>query len=170
MDPGVKSIESKLRHLNKLIFLFTAIIFLNNSSIAQEVIRQQACADANLKLAADSLKEEFKKQGFIVVREASMMMESEYEMPVIVPLNEGSYYQFVFIGDMSSRLYEVRMYDFREKQVVYQKHFGEGVESNIISYGYIPRFTEYHMIKPVQVNKVKKKNVCGYIMMLKKIK
>ncbi len=41
---------------------------------------------------------------------------------------------------------------------------------NIISYSYIPKFTEYHMIKPVQVNKLKKKNVCGYIMMLKKVK
>lgn len=159
-----------MKPLNKLISLLAVILFFHNPSFAQDVIRQRSCADANLKLAADSLKEEFKKQGFVVVREASMMMESEYEMPVIVPLTEGSYYQFVFIGDLSSRLYEVRMYDFREKQVVYQKHFGEGVESNIISYGYVPRFTEYHMIKPVQVNKVKKKDVCGYIMMLKKIR
>ncbi len=159
-----------MKPLNKLISFLAVILFFHSTSFAQDVIRQRPCADANLKLAADSLKEEFKKQGFVVVREASMMMESEYEMPVIVPLNEGSYYQFVFIGDLSSRLYEVRMYDFREKQVVYQKHFGEGVESNIISYSYIPRFTEYHMIKPVQVNKVKKKDVCGYIMMLKKIR
>jgi hypothetical protein len=99
-----------------------------------------------------------------------MMMESEYEMPVIVPLTQGSWYQFVFIGDMSSKLYEVRMYDYNEKQVVYVKHYGQDKDANIISYSYIPKFTEYHMIKPVQINKVKKKNVCGYIMMLKKIK
>ena len=105
-----------------------------------------------------------------MVKEATMMMESEYEMPVIVPLNQGSWYQFVFIGDKSSRLYELRMYDYDEKQVVYQKQFGEGMESNIISYSYIPKFSEYHMIKPVQVNKKKKKDICGYIIMLKKVR
>ncbi len=160
---------SRLQFFKNLFPAFF-LIFLVQHVNAQDIIRQRPCSDENLKKEADSLKLEFQKQGFIVVREASMMMESEYEMPVIVPLTEGSYYQFVFIGDLSSRLYEVRMYDFREKQVVYEKHFGDGVESNIISYSYIPRFSEYHMIKPVQVNKVKKKNVCGYIMMLKRVK
>ncbi len=140
------------------------------SVYSQDVIRQVSCFDSTLKKEADSLKESFKEQGFIVVKEATMMMESEYEMPVIVPLTQGSWYQFVFIGDLSSKLYEVRMYDFNEKQVVYVKHYGQDKMANIISYSYIPKFTEYHMIKPVQVNKLKKKNVCGYIMMLKKVK
>ncbi len=144
------------------------VLFQINTN-GQDVIRQVSCFDSTLKKEADSLKTEFYKQGFVVVREATMMMESEYEMPVVVPLNQGSYYQFVFIGDLSSKLYEVRMYDYREKQVVYQKHYGDGMESNIISYAYIPKFSEYHIIKPVQVNKHKKKNVCGYIIMLKKV-
>ena len=136
----------------------------------QDVIKQVSCFDSTLKREADSLKASFSKDGFIVVREATMMMESEYEMPVIVPLTQGSWYQFVFIGDMSSKLFEVRMYDFNEKQVIYVKHYGQDKMANIISYSYIPKFTEYHMIKPVQVNKEKKNNVCGYIMMLKKVK
>jgi hypothetical protein len=140
------------------------------SVFGQDVIRQVSCFDSTLKREADSLKTVLYNQGFIVLREATMTMESEYEMPVIVPLTEGSWYYFVFIGDMTSRLYELRMYDFNEKQVVYKKQFGEGVESNIISYSYIPKFTEYHIIKPVQVNKLKKKNICGYIIMFKKTK
>ncbi len=136
----------------------------------QEVIRQVACFDSTLKKEADSLKAHFFSQGFVVVREATMMMESEYEMPIIVPLNEGSFYQFVFIGDLSSKVYEVRMYDYREKQVFFKKNYGEDVQGNIISYAYIPRFSEYHMIKPVQVNNKKKKNVCGYILMFKKVR
>ncbi len=137
---------------------------------AQNVIRQVSCFDSTLKSQADSLKLLFYRQGFVVVKEATMTMESEYEMPVIVPLNQGSWYQFAFIGDMSSKLYEVRMYDYDEKQVIYIKHFGNGMESNIISYSYIPKFSEYHMIKPVQVNKLKKKGICGYIIMFKKVK
>ncbi|HET9056966.1 MAG TPA: hypothetical protein VFN30_08985 [Chitinophagaceae bacterium] len=106
--------------------------------------------------------------GYEIVREASMTMESEYEMPVIVPLTQGSWYQIVFIGDPSSKLNEVRMYDFDEKQVYYQKNYGD-IQGNIISYGYISKFSEYHMIKPVQVNK-KKKTLCGYIILLKRVK
>ena len=95
-------------------------------------------------------------------------MESEFEMPVIVPLTQGSWYQFVFIGDYTSKLYEVRMYDWDEKQVVFQQKRWGDVDGNIISYSYIPKFSEFHMMKPVQVNKNKKKNLCGYVMLFKK--
>lgn len=156
-----------LLKIHGFIFVLLAFQF---SVYSQDVIRQVSCFDSTLKKEADSLKASFYQQGFIVVKEATMMMESEYEMPVIVPLTQGSWYQFVFIGDLSSKLYEVRMYDYNEKQVVYVKHYGQDKLANIISYSYIPKFTEYHMIKPVQVNKLKKKNVCGYIMMLKKVK
>ncbi|HVZ95641.1 MAG TPA: hypothetical protein VG847_02120 [Chitinophagaceae bacterium] len=152
---------------------FVLILFLLTFQFSvkgQDVIKQVSCYDSTLKKEADSLKAVFYQRGFVVVREATMTMESEYEMPVIVPLTQGSWYQFVFIGDETSRLYEVRMYDYDDKQVVYVKHYGDDKDGNIISYSYIPQFTEYHMIKPVQVNKEKKKNVCGYIMMLKKIK
>ncbi len=136
---------------------------------AQDVIRQAACSDELIKRQADSIKKELQTQGFIILKEASMQMESEFEMPVVVPLTQGSWYQFVFIGDISSRLYEVRMYDWDEKQVVFQQKKWGDVDGNVISYSFIPKFSEYHMMKPVQVNK-KKKNLCGYVMLLKKIK
>lgn len=153
-------------HLLILVLLLT----LCPLAKGQEVIRQVSCFNSTLKAQADSIKTEMAAQGFILVREATMTMESGYEMPVIVPLTQGTWYHFAFIGDLSSKLYEVRMYDYREKQVVYQKHYGDGMESNIISFSYIPKFTEYHMIKPVQVNKKKKDDICGYIIMFKKVK
>jgi len=133
----------------------------------QNVIRQAPCLSPVILQQADSMKLLLARQGFTVVKEASMQMVSEYEMPVIVPLTEGSWYQFVFIGDISSKLYEVRMFDWSEKQVVYQKKYWGDVDGNIISYSYIPKFSEFHLIKPVQVNK-KKKDLCGYVMLLKK--
>lgn len=159
-----------MKNLLKIQLLILVLLAFKFSAHSQDVIKQGSCFDSTLKKEADSLKESFYQQGFIVVKEATMMMESEYEMPVIVPLTQGSWYQFVFIGDLSSKLYELRMYDYNEKQVVYVKHYGQDKMANIISYSYIPKFTEYHMIKPVQVNKLKKKNVCGYIMMLKKVR
>ena len=125
--------------------------------------------DSTLKNQGDSIKKEMTGKGFIVVREASMAMESGYEMPIFVPLPQGSWYDFAFIGDMSSNLYEVRMYDYNEKQVVYEKHYGDGMESNVINFSYRPKFSEYHIIKPGQLKKKKKKKICGSIIMFKKV-
>jgi hypothetical protein len=153
-----------------VLFLFALMLmaFGHNAS-AQEVIRQTACNNPEIVKQIDSLKQLFTKDGFIVVKEASMSMESEYEMPVIVPLREGTWYRFIFVGDITSKIFESRMYDWNEKQVMYQKKMWADVDGNVVNYDYIPRFTEYHMIKVSQVNK-KKKNVCGYVMLLKKVK
>jgi hypothetical protein len=151
---------------NKMeIALFIFLLIQGNSSFAQVI---DSFDKTSIHLQADSLKLAFKQQGFAVVKEASITMESQYEMPIIVPLKEGTWYRVIFIGDISSKLYELRMFDWNEKQVVYQKKMWGDVDGNIINYDYIPRFSEYHMIKPVQVNK-RKKNVDGYMMLFKKI-
>lgn len=158
---------SKTR-MKKLSLFVAALLLLQLMSFSQEVIRIQECNSPGIRSQVDSLKKLYAKDGFVVLKEASITMESEYEMPVIVPLTQGTWYQFVFIGEPSSRLYEVRMFDWNEKQVVYQKKMWGDVDGNIIAYSYIPRFSEFHMMKPVQVNKKQKKNLCGYVMLLKK--
>ena len=98
----------------------------------------------------------------------NITIAESFDPLIEVDLTQGSWYQFVFIGEYTSRLYEVRMYDWNERQVVFQqKRWGE-IDGNVISYSYIPKFSEYHMMKPVQVNKQKKKNLCGYVMLFKK--
>jgi hypothetical protein len=158
--------------MKSLISFFLAALFtlFSGYSYAQNMIRQAPCSDELINHQADSIKKELSDQGFMVLKEASITMESEYEMPVIVPLTEGSWYSFVFIGDASSKLYELRMFDWSEKQVVYEKQKSGDLNASIISFNYIPRISEYHMIKPVQVNKKKKKGLCGYVIMLKKVK
>ncbi len=150
-----------------LITGIITLIFFGINSNAQNVTRQGPCTTASIIQQADSIKQILAKQGFTVIKEASIQMVSEYEMPVIVPLTEGNWYQFVFIGDAGSRSYEVRMFDWNEKQVVYQKKYLGDVDGNVISYSYSPTFSEFHMIKPLQVNN-KKKDLCGYVMLLKK--
>ena len=151
-----------------ILLLLFALPYCNQLK-SQNGISESQCKNLYIQHEADSLKKDLVNKGFVVIKEASVTMESEYELPVIVPLNEGSWYQFVFIGDESSRLYEVRMFDWDEKQVVYVKKQWGDVDGNVISYSYIPKFSEYHMIKPLQVNK-KKKDLCGYVMLLKKVR
>lgn len=155
----------------KLFVLFVfSFVCSGFSGFSQDVIRLKDCNSQSIRSQADSLKKIYAKDGFSVLKEASISMESEFEMPVIVPLQQGGWYQFVFIGEYTSKLYEVRMYDYDEKMVVYQKKQWGDVDGNIIAFSYIPKFTEFHMIKPVQVNKQRKKDLCGYVMLLKKMK
>jgi len=156
--------------MKRPLIIVLLALFFSPVLLAQDVIRLQSCDDSFIKHQVDSLKAAFSTDGFVLLKEASITMESEFEMPVVVPLNEGTWYQFVFIGDYTSKLYEVRMYDWNEKIVVYKKHQWGDVDGNVISYSYIPKFSEFHMMKPVQVNKKKKKNLCGYVMMFKKVK
>lgn len=145
-----------------------ACLFFATNTVAQQVIRQQSCDVTAIQHQIDSVKQLFATHNFALVREASMTMESDYEMPIVVPLTQGSLYHFIFIGDPTSRLYEVRMFDYNEKQVAYQKKLWGDIDGNIINYHYVPKFTEYHMIKPLQTNKNKKK-VCGYVMLYRKV-
>ena len=156
------------KRMKKIYLPLLLLLTICTTSFSQDVIRIKECNSEGIQKQVDSLKQLYAKDGFTVLKEASITMESEYEMPVIVPLQEGSWYQFVFIGEPTSRLYEVRMFDWNEKQVVYQKKMWGDVDGNIISYSYIPKFSEFHMMKPVQVNKKKKKDLCGYVMLLKK--
>ena len=154
--------------MKKPYLLLTALAFFSVTSFSQDVIRLQSCSNELMSRQVDSLKDLYGKDGYLLLKEASINMESEYEMPVIVPLTQGSWYQFVFIGDYTSKMYEVRMYDWQEKQVIYrQKRWGD-VDGNVIVYSYVPQFSEFHMMKPVQVNKQKKKNLCGYVMLFKR--
>jgi hypothetical protein len=157
-------------NLVKFSFLLALAVVSLSAAAQDDVIRLENCMNESYKPQIDSLKQLFYAQGYEIVREASVKMESEYELPIVLPLTQGAWYQFVFIGDPSSRLYEVRMYDWNEKQVVYKRHQWGDVDGNIISYPYVSQFTEYHLIKPVQVNKQKKKGLCGYVMLLKKVR
>lgn len=150
------------------LFIFTALILLSSNVFSQDVIRLQSCKNEMISKQVDSLKSLYSKDGYILLKEASINMESEFEMPVIVPLTQGSWYQFIFIGDYSSRLYEVRMYDWQERQVIFRQNKWGEIDGNVISYTYVPKFSEFHMMKPVQVNKQKKKNLCGYVMLFKR--
>jgi hypothetical protein len=144
------------------LMLFCGTVF------SQEKIPLQSCTNDYMQKQADSLKDMYTHDGFLLLKEASIQMESAFEMPVVVPLTQGSWYQFVFIGDYTSKLYEVRMYDWDEKQVIFQQKRWGDIDGNVISYSYIPKFSEFHMMKPVQINKDKKKTLCGYVMLFKK--
>ncbi len=127
---------------------------------------QDACSSKQILRQVDSLKKVFERSGFKIMQESSVTMESERDLPVIVPMKMGTPYQVVFIGDAQSQSFEVKMYDFKEKQVFHTRN--NNGQTNIITYAYTPQMSEYHLINTSQTNNDRKKNLCGYILLLRK--
>lgn len=150
--------------MKKFSFTILLAIGCTLSSWGQSTTR----SNETIREQADSMKSLYASNGFQLLRETPLNMESEYEIPIIFPLTQGTYYQFVFIGESTSRLYEVRMFDWSEKQVIFQQKRWGDVDGNVIAYSYIPKSSEYHMMRPVQVNKQQKKNLHGYVLLFKK--
>ncbi len=146
----------------------TYLFFLLCMHLPFKIFAQDPCRTGNILQQADSIKQYYTKEGFTVLREASVSMDSEDELPILIPLKQGEPYEIVFIGDNRSNICEVKMYDYKEQQVAYQRKKDGEQDPHIIQYQYKPQASEYHMIKPVQVNQQQKKNLCGYIIFLRK--
>jgi hypothetical protein len=152
--------------MKNLILTLLLIVITRSFSYSQEVLKLQSCQDSLILQQADSIKKAVAREGFTLLKENSVTMESQYELPVIVPLQERSLYHFVFIGDHNSKQVEVRLIDADGNMVIYEKRSQS--ESNFISFSYIPKVTLYHQFRILQVNKKKKKGLCGYVMLFKK--
>ena len=109
--------------MKKPYLLILMMTIMTACGYSQDVIRLQSCSNDMISKQADSLKNLYGKDGYVLLKEASINMESEFEMPVIVPLTQGSWYQFVFIGDYSSRLHAWRQ---RRRCVLQQGRIREG--------------------------------------------
>jgi hypothetical protein len=127
------------------------------------------CRNEDIVRQADSIKAVAAKEGFALAKEAAIAMESQYEMPIMLPLSEGAWYRFYFIGDPASRLCELRMLDAEDQQHQYKKKVLGDEEVNILSFDHIPKSSQFYTIRPVQINKIHK-NMCGYVMLFKRIR
>jgi hypothetical protein len=127
------------------------------------------CKNDDIARQVDSIKAVAAKEGFALAKEAAIAMESQYEMPIMLPLNEGAWYRFYFIGDPGSRLFELRMLDADDQQHQYKKKVTGDEEVNVLSFDHIPKSSQFYTIRPVQINK-KQKNMCGFVMLFKRIR
>jgi hypothetical protein len=147
--------------------LLTISLLLSHPVQAQKLIKQVDCADSAIIQEADSITDAYEKLGYELLRETSVSMRSQYELPIVLPMNKGDWYQFIFIGDASSILFEVRIFDWNNKQLQYERKNHGDPDCNIIDCHFVPDESQYYVLKPLQVNK-KKKDMCGYVILLKR--
>ena len=69
--------------MKKPLFLI-AFTLITAAAFSQDVIRLQSCSNEIIGRQVDSLKSLYSKDGYILLKEASINMESEFEMPVIL--------------------------------------------------------------------------------------
>ena len=62
------------------------VLFSPSLRAQNDVIKLQSCEGNPYQQSVDSIKKACAEQGYVLLREASIQMESEYEMPVVLPM------------------------------------------------------------------------------------
>jgi hypothetical protein len=148
----------------------TIIYSQQNTKVAKlnkEKIDKLIEIPAYYKPQADSLRKKYVADGFELLRAEFIAMESSYERAVMMPLEAGTWYQFVFISDSTAHTQEVFLYDEDERKVMYKKKKWADVDGNIIEEPFIARHSEYHILKFVQESR-KKKHLATGLLLFKK--
>ena len=71
-------------HMKKPSILLLALLLFSAAAFSQDLIRQQSCSNESISKQADSLRELYTKDGYILVREASMSITSQAVVLLII--------------------------------------------------------------------------------------
>jgi len=150
-----------------VLFVGTIALTFSQKNFAQQKIATGSCTDAALVHQADSISKGLTDLGFTFAAEWYVQMESQYEQPVYLPLTKGVFYQIVFIADPSSRRKELGFFDGENRKLLGDVKNKQ--ENNVIRFGHVPQITEQFLVILLQINS-KKNDICGHLMVFKKIK
>lgn len=131
------------------------------------------CKDATLAVQAQELKQSFIAQGFELINDATLSMESHDVFPIILKLDAGKFYQLIFIGNMRARKMDLELFG-EQKEFVLAKSCQPYQRSiNTISISFTPAKTGAYTIllsqklKQELFKKQSNQTVCGSISVLK---
>jgi hypothetical protein len=140
-------------------------------AIAQDARPHIGCKDATLLVQAIEQKEGLTQQGFEVLNDAMLSMESKEDFPVVVRMQAGVFYQIVFLGNTSSRKMRLELYDPRQKSILQKEQQPLNQTSNIISFSYTPAESGDYMFMLNQSMKQElfkqRQTVCGSFSILR---
>jgi hypothetical protein len=151
-----------------LVFLIGAIGALKAQSPSPRI----GCKDATILMQATELKQNLLQQGFVVVNDAMLSMDSREDFPVIARLQTGLYYQIVLIGNTRSKRMNLALYG-PDKELVLRKEQQPGSSSNVISFSFSPSSSGDYTFLLSQTMKQEllafksKESVCGSFCILR---
>lgn len=159
-----------MRHI--LLIFSIAICFITNS-IAQGSYPKIGCKDANLLVQITELKGNLIKQGFEVVNDGMLSMDSREDFPVIVRMQAGTYYQIVFIANNACKRMNLDLYGTNKEILIQKEQQPLGQSSNIISFSFTPNssgdytFILNQSMKSELLKFKSKQSVCGSFCILR---
>lgn len=145
-----------------------AISFLFSFLVQAQSNRPKiGCKDANLLVQASELKESYIKQGFEVVNDAMLSMDSREDFPIVTRMQAGVFYQIVFIGNTRSKRVNLSLYGPDQQPLLQKEQQPLHQTSNVISFSFSPSLNGDHAFMLSQTIKQEllkfkgKESTCG---------
>lgn len=114
------------------------LVIISFVAKAQSNAPKIGCKDATILVQANELKEGLIKQGFEVVNDAMLSMDSRDDFPIIVRMQAGVFYQIAFIGNTRSKKMNLDLFA-PDKSLLQQKEQQPlNQTSNVISFSFTP--------------------------------
>lgn len=157
-----------MRHI--LIILFIAI---TTTVQAQQMAPKIGCKDATILVQANELKESLIKQGFEVINDAMLSMESREDFPIVVRMQAGVFYQVAFIGNTRSKRMNLDLFAADKGLLMQKEQQPLNQTSNVISFSFTPadngdyKFILSQTMKQELMKFKGKEIVCGSFCILK---
>ncbi|MEO6833390.1 MAG: hypothetical protein ABI169_14380 [Chitinophagaceae bacterium] len=154
--------------MKKVIFLLGVFLMFCLPLFAQKGAREPlvGCIDPALRLQADSIKQHYLKQGFVVYRDAMINMESMMPFPVVVQLVRGHLYEIIFVGPKAATNHKMVVYDGDEHKLNEESNFRKfgKTPTNYIVYEFMPERTDNYLL--TLMSRWKNKDFCGSLCIL----
>ena len=132
----------------KRITIIAALTFflLFSGSFASTALAQAAVPGDDIMLRqADEIKKHYTDQGFSVLQDVLIPMESMAPYDVVAPLLQGQMYELVFIGNPNAVRLKLELYDAGDNKMDEKFVFQNRQEPNYILYTIVPeRSGNYH--------------------------
>jgi len=152
--------------MNRKIFMLLLACGLSYAPAnAQDNTPRIGCKNATILQKAVSIKENWKAQGFEVLNDAMLSMESKEDFPVVVQMMQGEFYQIVFVGDNRATKVHLEAYDRSKKSIFSKTQKPMQDESEVISWSFTPASTDNYTFLLSQVKK--HEEMCGSFTILK---
>lgn len=124
--------------MNKFCFLTFFLASFYITVAAQQQAPRIGCKDATLLVQSSELRESLVKQGFEVLNDAMLSMDSKENFPVVARMQAGLYYQIIFMGNTRSKHMKLDLYDGEKQAVLHKEQQPLNQTSNVISFSFTP--------------------------------
>lgn len=123
------------------------------------------CNDKAIRLQAEQIKAGLKAQGFKVVRDAMITMDSRQPAPIGIQFVKGKLYQLIYIGDRRASRIDFELLDENDKRIEHMQ-LKKPSENNFLIYAFTPAVSDIFLV--ILSQRWKTNSMCGSFTIMEK--